>query len=73
MFDDILEKNKAFLEYKKIGIFPKGSVHGFSQKIENLVFFSRISSNKFSWSMLLKRKRWKIFEFFDQTHGRKNV
>ena len=41
VFDDILERKKAFLDYKnrklkksKIGIFPKGLVHGFIQKFE---------------------------------------
>ena len=40
VFDDILGRKKAFLDYKKrslkrrkIGIFPKGLVHGFGQKI----------------------------------------
>ena len=42
MFDDILEMKKALLDYKKkklkqskIGIFPKGLVHGFDRKFEN--------------------------------------
>ena len=46
MFDDILERKKAFLDYKKhkvtkskIGIFPKGLVHGFGQKFENFPSF----------------------------------
>ena len=41
VFDDILKRKKAFLDYKKqnvkkskIRIFPKGLVHGFGQKIE---------------------------------------
>ena len=40
MFYDILERNNAFLGYKnkkfkipKIGIFPKGLIHGFSPKM----------------------------------------
>ena len=46
VFDDILEMKKAFLDYKKekvktvkIGIFPKGLVHGFGQKFENFPCF----------------------------------
>ena len=46
MFDDILERKKALLDYKnrklkksKIGIFPKGLVHGFGQKFENFPLF----------------------------------
>ena len=47
VFDDILERKKASLDYKKkklkkskIGIFPKGLlVHGFGQKFENFPFF----------------------------------
>ena len=46
VFDDILERKKAFLDYKKkfkkskIGIFPKGFiVHGFGQKFENFPSF----------------------------------
>ena len=46
MFDDILERKQAFLDYKKqkvkkvkIGIFPKGLVHGFGQKFKNFPFF----------------------------------
>ena len=42
MFDDILERKKAFLDYKKkklkkskIGIFLKGLVQGFDKKFEN--------------------------------------
>ena len=41
MFDDILEKNvcsgykKESLKRRKIGIFPKGLIHGFGQKIES--------------------------------------
>ena len=46
MFDDILERKQAFLDYKKqkvkkvkIGIFPKGLVHGFGQKFKNFPVF----------------------------------
>ena len=46
VFDDILERKKAFLDYKnrklkqsKIGIFPKGLVHGFGQKFLNFPSF----------------------------------
>ena len=46
VFDDILERKKAFLDYKKkklrkskIGIFPKGLVQGFGQKFENFPSF----------------------------------
>ena len=43
MFDDILERKKAFLdEFKKIekiGIFPKGLVQVFGQKIEKFSSF----------------------------------
>ena len=46
MFDDILERKKAFLDYKnrklkqsKIVIFPKGLVHGFGEKFENFPSF----------------------------------
>ena len=46
VFDDILERKKAFLDHKKekikkskIGIFPKGLVHGFDQKFENFPSF----------------------------------
>ena len=44
MFDDILERKKAFLDYKKqkqskIGTLPKGLVHGFGQKLENFPSF----------------------------------
>ena len=46
MFDDILERKKSLLDYKKKefinlknGIFSKGLVHGFGQKIENLPSF----------------------------------
>ena len=45
VFDDILERKKAFLDYKKklkkskIGIFPKGLVHGFDKKFENFPSF----------------------------------
>ena len=48
MFDDIRERKKAFLdEFKKIekiGIFPKGLVQVFGQKIENFssFFFNKI-------------------------------
>ena len=47
IFDDILERKQAFLVYKnkkikkrKSGIFSKGLVHGFGQKIENFSAFS---------------------------------
>ena len=46
MFDDILERKQAFLDYKKekvkkskIRIFPKGLVHGFGQKFEHFPSF----------------------------------
>ena len=46
VFDDILEMKKALLDYKKkklkqskIGIFPKGRVHGFDRKFENFPCF----------------------------------
>ena len=46
MFDDILERKKAFLDFKKQKvkkvkneIFPKGLVHGFGQKLENFPSF----------------------------------
>ena len=46
MFDDILERKKAFLDYKKrklkhskIGMFPKGLVLGYGQKFENFLYF----------------------------------
>ena len=46
VFDHILEMKKAFLDYKKqkvktvkIGIFPKGLVHGFDKKFENFPSF----------------------------------
>ena len=52
VFDDILERKKGFLTIKnrklkqsKIGIFPKGLVHGFGHKFENFpaFFFLHIS------------------------------
>ena len=46
VFDHILEMKKAFktiknrkLKQSKIGIFPKGLVHGFGQKFENFPSF----------------------------------
>ena len=40
VFDDILQRKRVFLDYKKekvkkskIGIFPKGLVHGLGKKI----------------------------------------
>ena len=46
VFDHIPEMKKAFLDYKKekiktdkIGIFPKGLVHGFDNKFENFPSF----------------------------------
>ena len=47
VFDDILEREKAFLDYKKQRvkkvknwIFPKGIVHGFWSKFENFPFLN---------------------------------
>ena len=52
VFDDILERKKAFLQYEntklkksKHGIFPKGLVHGFSRKFEKCPY-SYVSQNK---------------------------
>ena len=46
MFGVILERKKVVLDCKKrslkrrkIGIFPKGLVNGFGQKIEIVIFF----------------------------------
>ena len=46
MFDDILEMKKALLDYRKQKVkkvknrvFPKGLVHGFDQKFENIPSF----------------------------------
>ena len=47
VFDNILERKKLFFYYKKnkklkspkIGIFPKGLLHGFGQKFENFPSF----------------------------------
>ena len=46
MVDDILERKKAFLDYKKHKVkkvknwdFSKGLVHGLGQKFENLPSF----------------------------------
>ena len=46
MFDNILERKKAFLDYKKekvkkskIGIFPQWLVQSFGQKFENFPSF----------------------------------
>ena len=54
-FDDILERKKVFLTIKsrklkksKIGIFPKGLVHGFGQKLKNFPFF-------YVWQYLLAK------------------
>ena len=48
VFDDILDRKKGFLDYKKQkvkkvknwpGFFQKGLVHGFGQKFENFPSF----------------------------------
>ena len=53
MFYDILERENAFLGYKKkklksrkIEIFPKGLVHGFGPKLSIFPFFSPQSRQK---------------------------
>ena len=44
MFHDILKRKNVFLGYKtKMGVFPKGLVYGFGQK---LAIFQHFSSGK---------------------------
>ena len=66
MFDNILERKKAFytikntkLKESKIGIFPKGLVHGFGQKFENFpsFYFFAKSVSIMRLTILLKGKK----------------
>ena len=65
MFDDILQRKKAFLDYKKqkfkkskLETFPKGLVHGFGQnlKIFHVFFFGKISKHNV-FDDILERKK----------------
>ena len=68
MFDDILERKKAFLAYKKkklkkskIGIFPKGLAHGFDQKFEKFPSFYFWQNQRGKCVQQYSRKKKSLF------------
>ena len=71
MFDDILEMKKALLDYRKQKVkkvknrvFPKGLVHGFDQKFENIPSFSfgKISKQNVFDDILERKKAFLYYK-----------